>query len=259
MSKPVKNFSIYEYKQGHVSEETGSVVVEDSISLSVNGNIWLTFMCTPTDLEPLGIGFLFNEGVIDSPGDIKDIRLAGKDKLIDVWLHFDAEQPMQWKRTSGCTGGYSAVSKEHLETQADFDWGLSPEWISKEISSFLTGQNLYQQARGIHAAGIATPERGLLLAVEDIGRHNAIDKAAGLYLQKGQSHKNLIIFSTGRISSEMLYKAGRLEVGVVISRTSPTSMSIEMAESLGITLIGYARGPQFTIYTHPKRISLGAL
>jgi FdhD protein len=57
----------------------------------------------------------------------------------------------------------------------------------------------------------------------------------------------------------MLYKAGRLEVGVVISRTSPTSMSIEMAESLGITLIGYARGPQFTIYTHPKRISLGAL
>jgi FdhD protein len=90
---------------------------------------------------------------------------------------------------------------------------------------------------------------------EDIGRHNTLDKIAGWILLKGIDLSQRFLLTTGRISSEMLQKAARLSASVVISRTSPSSLSIQLADAFGITLIGYARRNRFNIYTHPRRIT----
>jgi FdhD protein len=94
----------------------------------------------------------------------------------------------------------------------------------------------------------------ILIAAEDIGRHNTLDKIAGRYIMERINPVRKIIVTTGRISSEMIQKAGRIGAGVVILRTSPSSLSVQMADELGITLIGYAQRDRFTIYAHPEGI-----
>ena len=117
------------------------------------------------------------------------------------------------------------------------------------------GAELYQRARGIHTAALATPEQ-LLIQVEDIGRHNCLDKLAGAALQAGINTRDCIILSSGRISSEMLNKARQLEVPIVCSRTSPTSLSVSLAEAWNMTIVAYLRQDRMRVYTHPARVGL---
>ncbi len=95
-----------------------------------------------------------------------------------------------------------------------------------------------------------------MVAAEDIGRHNTLDKIAGQCLLRQLWPSTRILITTGRISSEMLQKAARLRAPILVSRTSPSSLSIEMAERYGITLVGYARRQRFNVYTHPRRVGL---
>ena len=94
----------------------------------------------------------------------------------------------------------------------------------------------------------------IILSAEDIGRHNTLDKLTGLYLIEKPELSPSVVLTTGRISSEMLQKSARIGAAIVISRTSPSSLSIEMAYSRGLTLIGYAHRNRFTVYTHPERV-----
>jgi FdhD protein len=115
------------------------------------------------------------------------------------------------------------------------------------------GAELYQRARGIHTAVLPTPQQ-ILLQVEDIGRHNCLDKLRGLALQQGLETQGRILMSSGRISSEMINKARRLGTPIVCSRTSPTSLSVALAEAWHITLVAYLRQDRMRVYTHPERL-----
>jgi FdhD protein len=116
-------------------------------------------------------------------------------------------------------------------------------------------QSLYRETGGVHTSALSDGEN-LILSAEDIGRHNTLDKIAGLCLMKKVFPEKRILITTGRISSEMLQKAARLGVPILISRTSPSSLSIEMAERYGITLIGYARKHRFNVYSNSQRVGL---
>ena len=89
-----------------------SVIVEQSVALTVNGDVWMEFMCTPIDLEALAVGFLYNERIIDSLSEVVDVRVCEHRDNVDVWLDHTAEKPRSWRRTSGCTGGVTAVLAE---------------------------------------------------------------------------------------------------------------------------------------------------
>jgi FdhD protein len=130
---------------------------------------------------------------------------------------------------------------------------LSAERVGALINLLLESQQLYRESGGVHTAALCDGEN-LLLVTEDIGRHNTLDKLAGRCLMEGISPQNKVILTTGRISSEMLQKAARMGVGILISRTSPSSLSIQLAQQLGVTLIGYARRNRFNIYANPHRI-----
>lgn len=250
-SKPI---SYTKYSSSNFKSVDASVVTEESVSLSVNGKIWLTFMCTPNQLIEQAIGFLFNEAVINSLSDILHIELHPKKTLVDAWLVQDVSPPSQWKRTSGCTGGYSAISLEHVSPVNNQGWKIQATDVQSMMRTFFETQEIYQDTRGIHASALVDKNK-LWIVCEDVGRHNTFDKLAGKFLLEEIELDQRLLLTTGRISSEMLLKAARMEIEMIISRTSPTSMSIEMANKLGITLLGYARGSQFNIYAHPERIA----
>ena len=249
------HYDRYEFKKWeHHAAET---IVEAPVSLTVNGEVWLSFMCTPVNLEALSVGFLYNEGIIESMDEVADVRVCEHGDNVDMWLSHAAEQPTSWRRTSGCTGGITAVD---LLAKPNISFGenrltVQPEAVGKLVEMLFESQALYRETGGVHTSAMSDGEK-ILLSAEDIGRHNTLDKIAGLCLMNNVWPENRILITTGRISSEMLQKAARLQVPILISRTSPSSLSIEMAERYGITLIGYARKHRFNVYSNGGRVGL---
>ena len=249
------NYERYEFKKWeHFEAET---IVETPVSLTVNGEVWLSFMCTPVDLEALAVGFMFNEGIVESMDEVEDVRVCEHGDNVDVWLNRSVKQPTSWRRTSGCTGGVTAVdalARPNVSFAAD-RLEVSPETVGKLVGMLFESQSLYRETGGVHTSALSDGEK-IILSAEDIGRHNTLDKIAGLCLMKHIFPEKRILITTGRISSEMLQKAARMRAPILISRTSPSSLSIEMAEHYGITLIGYARKHRFNVYSNTKRVGL---
>jgi len=229
------------------------VIVESPVTLTVNGHVWLTFMCTPTDLEALAVGFIYNEGVIKSKEEIELVEVCPSGENVDIWLKTAVEQPQQWRRTSGCTGGATAVSLDKLHPELKDGLLLTPLRVHSLIQTLTGAQVLYREVGGVHTS-ILTDGEQVVISAEDVGRHNSLDKIAGHCLLENVQLVRKILVTTGRISSEMIQKAARIGAAVVISRTSASSLSVTLADKWGITLIGYARHDQFTVYTHPERV-----
>ncbi len=250
--KPTKYFQVDSARQQTIESST---IVETPVSLTVNSDVWVSFMCTPVHLEAMAVGFLFNEGVIDSIDEVSDVRLCEHGDNVDVWLTHEADKPTKWTRTSGCSGGMTAVDSIARPRAAAAPNGflLPASQIGHLVEMLFDSQELYRETGGVHTSALTDGER-IILSAEDIGRHNTLDKIAGMCLMQNVWPERRILITTGRISSEMLQKAVRLGVSILVSRTSPSSLSIELAEKWGVTLIGYARRNRFNLYAHPERI-----
>ena len=255
MIPPQKQIRYERFQFKKWEPQDSETIVEAPVSLTVNGEPWITFMCTPTDLEAMAVGFLYNEGIIADMAEVADVRLCEHGDNVDVWMNHSIQRPRSWRRTSGCTGGVTAVDLLSLPDIA-FDPALprlEPEAIGSLVDLLFESQELYRETGGVHTSMLSDGEK-LILAAEDIGRHNTLDKIAGLCLMTNVWPETRILITTGRISSEMLQKAARLRAPILISRTSPSSLSIEMAQRYGITLIGYARRQRFNVYANSQRL-----
>jgi FdhD protein len=216
-------------------------------------------MCTPVEQIALSVGFLYNEKIISSLDEILDYRLCASGDNVDIWLNRSVQKPSSWRRTSGCTGGMTSLSDD---LSADASQAVNPNGlvisapsITDHINQLFNAQELYRQSGGVHTSGLSDG-KSIYLSAEDIGRHNSLDKIAGLYILKELHLPRRVIVTTGRISSEMLQKSARMRCSVVISRTAASSLAVNLANQLGITLIGYTRRNSFNIYTHSYRIIL---
>lgn len=237
----------------------GAVIEEALSCISVNGQELATFMCTPQRLTELALGFLYNEGIINSLDDVRAHHLSKNGSCVDVWLHdMDFERPRRAIITAGCGGGLTFNDLSAAYEPLTSDLRATPEQLSALMKQVHLGAELYQVARGVHTAALAElgapGEERLLLQVEDIGRHNCLDKLQGAALLDGVSTRGRILLSSGRISSEMINKARRLETPIVCSGTSPTSLSVALAEAWNITLVAYLRQDRMRVYSHPERI-----
>ena len=246
---------IHRFHNGQVEYTEDGIIAEQSVSLTVNGKVWLSFMCTPVDLEALAVGFLFNEKIISHMDEIMDIYVCEHKDNIDIWLNRNVDEPKNWRRTSGCTGGYTTAILEEIEPVSLNGLIITPSQILKLIRNLFESQDIYKKSGGVHSSALADQDQ-IIFQLEDVGRHNTLDKIAGKILLEQISQGPKIILTTGRISSEMLQKSARMKTSILISRTSPTSLSVDLAQRLGITLIGYARGHRFNIYSNPQRVEL---
>jgi FdhD protein len=231
----------------------GTVPVEEVIALHVNGQPLLRLMCTPTLLEELALGFLFNEGLIEGVGDVEEVKvltLRDGNRWLDVWLGREIEPPKLRAITSGCSGG---TTFESAGSPVESDLRVTPQQVTHLVAEMSRRAALYHRAGGLHVAALAEGER-LLCVAEDVGRHNAVDKIAGRCLRQGLPMQDRILLSSGRISSEVVNKAARMQAPVLVSRTSPTSLAVQLAQAWRVTLIGYTRRRSLRVYTSEWRL-----
>lgn len=239
--------SYVQLKGGKAEEVKGVIVREQPLVLYVNGKKFVTLLCSPVKLDCLVVGYLWLEKVIASLDDIANLEVSEIDGRADVTLTQEVELPTERILTSGCGGGITFRIDPRLFPKIYSSLKVRPEQLFLRMKELYAQAVNYRASRGIHGAALTDGDR-LLVVAEDVGRHNAVDKIKGEALLKGIPTTDRILLSTGRISSEMLLKAARMDVPLVASRTSPTEMAVSLAEQLGITVVGYLRPESLNLY-----------
>lgn len=236
----------------------GGVIEEALLDLYVNGQELATVMCSPLQQEALALGFLYSEGVIDSLAEVALVQANRPRTVVDVLLtRADFEPPRRTVLTSGCGGGVTLQHITESYPPLHSAFRTKAQVITQGMRRLQGAARLYRLVRGVHIAVLADTD-SLLLGAEDVGRHNAVDKVAGMALQAGIDPRDHLLLTSGRISSEMLSKARRMNVPLVASRTAPTSTALRLAEAWRICVVGYVRRGSMRVYTHAWRLGLEA-
>jgi FdhD protein len=232
---------------GHLEETEREVVREQPLTIHVNGERFLTLLCSPMQLEALIVGYLWMEKVIAGVDEITGLEVSEVDGQAHVTLARPVTLPTERILTSGCGGGITFRIDHRLFPPLASSLRVSPDRLAARMKDLFEAAVCYKASRGIHGAALSDADR-LLVTAEDVGRHNAVDKVKGEALLRGIPTDDRILLSTGRISSEMLLKAARMGVPLVASRTSPTEMAVCLAEQLNITVCGYVRADSLNLY-----------
>jgi FdhD protein len=245
----------HEYKKEDWTEHDGEVIDETLVTIYINGLELATIMATPQEQDLLALGFLKNEGLIATLKEIEILHVSEVGCCVDIWLNRPFEKPERTIITSGCGGGVTFTDPEVGIEPLHSEITLEPESLRNAFRKLQPPNSLYARSRGVHAAGLLDPQTEELVAiVEDVGRHNTIDKLTGCCLKHGIETRDRVLLVTGRISSEMLRKTAMMGCPILASRTSPTSLSIEMARAWNITLVGYVRSGTMRNYNMPERL-----
>jgi FdhD protein len=245
----------HEYNKNEWSRNDGEVIDEALVTIYVNGAELATIMATPQEQDLLALGFMKNEGLIDGLAEIEILHISKAGCCVDIWLNRFFEKPARTIITSGCGGGVTFTNPEVGIKPLYSEITLDPELLRQSFRKLQPPNSLYARSRGVHAAGLLNPQKEeLIVVVEDVGRHNTIDKLTGYCLKHSLDTKDRVLLVTGRISSEMLRKVAMMGCPIVASRTSPTALSVEMARAWGITLVGYVRQGSMRVYSHPERL-----
>jgi FdhD protein len=232
------------------------VIAEVALSIIVDGREFVTLMCTPWKLNCLVLGFLYLEGIIDQVEDVALLRVCVPDRVAEVRLARPVALPQRRVLTAGCTGGTSfrdylvEVERQRVTSARR----VSVAQLYALMRQLQQHAGLYRESRGVHTAALSDGDT-LLVVAEDVGRHNCLDKIAGECLLRALPTADRILLSSGRISSEMLLKAAAMRVPIVVSRTSPTALSLALAERLDIMVVGYVRPDGMNVYTHSWRLT----
>lgn len=250
---------------------TDWIVVEEPLEIRAGGpgqdpvSVAVT-MRTPGNDPELAVGFLFTEGLIREAGEVVGTRghlpksRAGSCNIVQVELAkpFDASS---LKRNFFATSSCGVCGKASLEQIAVRCAPVEPgpavgrSAVVGLPETLRSGQEVFERTGGLHAAGLFDSEGRLILLREDVGRHNAVDKLIGRALLDGiLPLSGRILLVSGRTSFEILQKAAVAGIPIVAAVSAPSSLAVSVADRLGITLIGFLRGPSFNIYTHSDRI-----
>jgi FdhD protein len=256
----------------HKSVE-GGIVIEEPLEIRLNGRPVAVLMRTPGMEKELAAGFCLGEGLVANPMDMALVRHCGRavadesadgDALdesrnhVDVTLMTGAASSVKQADVvqlirSGCGRTDVQVLAENLnpvETDVQV-----PVGVLRRLPGQITRQQAaYREAGGIHAAAVFDVDGRATVVCEDIGRHNAVDKAVGYCVLRGIPVRDKLLVSTGRASYDMVAKGVRLGVPIIASISSPTSLAVELAQAMNCTLLGYLRGKTVNIYTHRWRI-----
>lgn len=248
------------YKDGEKSVARHPIVKETPLTIMLNGEELATLVCSPHAFELLAIGFLVSEGVLQNRAELKDVSCRPEQGVVWIDTASGATQVdgfLKRNFASCCGKGRPAMhflnDYEQIQPIAH-----TTRFTVNELMGFVAlldaEAKTYRLTGGVHEAAMAHRE-GFVVSYEDIGRHNALDRILGYTFLNDVDTSDKAIILSGRISSEMLTKAARIGVPVVVSRAAPTCLSIDLAAQLGITIIGFARGNSLNVYTHPDRIA----
>jgi FdhD protein len=236
------------------------VASELPVRLVLNDEPLVTLLCTPSELRELAVGFLLSEGLLRDRSALNKLEVDEQEAVVRIELTGlppDFSKLFE-KRTisSGCGKGITYTGyRMDADRRMDVKGPLMDLGdIRTLLKTFRNISSLYLETGGVHSAALSDGKE-ILIFSEDIGRHNAVDKLIGKAFLQAISIENKVLITSGRVTSEIVTKAGRNRFPILISRAAPSCMAISYAEDMGITLIGFARGERMNIYTWPNRIN----
>lgn len=256
-----KNVEVLHIDHETVGSRTELTAREFPLTIMLNGEQLVTVLCSPGDLEALSVGFLFSEGMIRTKEEITGLTLDGELGIVRIRTAEDKTQNgklfMKRVLTTGCGRGMAFYSFTDLDRRkkVQSDLRVSPAAVLSLNRRFQGASKIYRTTHGVHSAALCD-SRDIFVFAEDIGRHNAVDKVLGRCLLEDIPVSDRMLMTSGRISSEILFKAAGSNVPVLISKSVPTDMGVELARELGITLIGFVRGGGMNVYAGKERIDL---
>lgn len=247
--------TITQYSRGSFSVIQDHVIRETMASLLVNDALATSFICSWLHIEYLAIGYLFCEGWIGSLDEILHLEVIDGEAEIRAYIPKNRFQNKNRSTylTSGCGYRMQSFHFSAPVPRHQYPFMVSPDVIVDHMKRFQQASSLFQSTGGVHSVALLLPGQAGTLE-EDIGRHNALDKAIGFGLKHQVPFEKSMIATSGRLSSDMVQKVASVPIPVIISKSAPTDAAIELANQIGITLIGFARGERFSIYTHPERV-----
>ena len=251
-------FDVVSIKNGRKNEVQHPIATEVPGTIVVNGTEVATIMCTPTFLKEFAVGYLYTAGMIKSADDVKEFYCDTKRWRLDVTTFTEIDIDLLGKRiyTSGCGKGvlYSNVIALASRHPLESNFSVTKEAVNRCVKWLFKCSSLYKETHGVHTAALSIKAELPRVYIDDIGRHNAVDKVIGHSLMNNVDFSTGILCCTGRISSEILHKIKRCGIPIVLSRGAPTHQTVLMAGEMGVTVIGFARGDSLTIYAHSERI-----
>ena len=253
--------SVYD-RAGVKREQAQWVIREKAVTLFLNDREMVTLLCAGHHLDELAVGFFYAEGFLASPDDIIGLEVDEADGKVNLRSKRDAALAENlWQKrtvTSGCGKGslfyYSLDAL--LSKPVKSDVRVAPKRILDRVEDMNRLSETYRRTHGVHNTVLASAERVLVFR-DDIGRHNAVDMIVGHVFLNGITLQDKMIITTGRLTSEMIIKAAKINIPIVVSRNTATSLAVQLADSLGITLIGYVRAGRFTVYSGEERVDAG--
>lgn len=254
-----KNYKTIKVESNNISYIDDIVATEFPLTFMLNGTEFATIVCTPANIREMVIGFLASEGVIRSIGDIKSIDIDKTRGFAHIELHkpLDVTNLDHSKRFIGSCCGKSRqfYFKSDVQTAKTVKNTLkiTPAQCFYLMNKLQNKSNYFKKTGGVHNAALCTVH-DLVQIRTDIGRHNALDKIYGFIIEQRIPVVDKVITFSGRISSEVLLKVSKIGISIIISTSAPTNLALQLADDLGITLVGFARGEQMNLYTHPQRI-----
>ncbi len=253
-------YEILEYSATGCKAVAIQAIREVPLTIFLNGREVVTLLCTGKYPRHLAVGFLKSDALITDPAQLLEVDIADEQERITAKVTVSHDpwadgRTIQRSITSGCGKGtnfdrnVATISKRRVQSGLR----VTPAQILALAAELKNRSTLYGRTRGCHNSSLCTPQE-MLLFREDIGRHNAIDMIVGECFLTGMPTEDKMIVSTGRVASEILLKTVRIGVSLLASTAVATSFSVQLARTIGMTLIGNIKADSFWVYNDPGRI-----
>ncbi|MER9307509.1 formate dehydrogenase accessory sulfurtransferase FdhD [Mesorhizobium sp. M0293] len=240
---------------------------ETPVAFSFAGTTHAVMMASPADFEDFALGFSLTEGIIALPEEIEAIEVEDHGAGIDIQIRlkdtantrFEARR----RRLAGPVGcglcGIESIEEamRSVDSVGASKLTLDADDIVASVKLLSKVQPLHTETGAVHAAGFYVPDKGIVMAREDVGRHNALDKLAGALARAGIDGASGAVVVTSRVSVEMVQKTASIGSAFIIAVSAPTALAIRTAQGAGMTLVALVRGDDFDIFTHPDRVVCG--
>ena len=243
---------------------TAEVLAEEvPVALSYNGEVHAVMLASPGDLEDFALGFSLTQGIITHPGELESLVVRGELAGIELAMRIPAARAAllvpDARRLAGSTG-CGLCGQRRMEDAVRWPGAVTATHrfdgaaIHLALAGLRARQLLFDATGATHAAGWSLPNGEMLLAREDVGRHNALDKLIGALAAGGRDAGEGFIVVTSRASVEMVMKAASAGVGLMAAVSAPTALAVTLADSTGMSLLGFARDGRHTVYAHAWRL-----
>lgn len=248
----IKEKEILRYKDRNFEKIKDFVVEEEFLRVFLNEKEITVLSILPSKIEYLAYGFLFTNNLIESLDEIKKIKISGNKCYVEIENEiFEDFRVLGRNINSGCGSPFVSFN---LKKVVENNFKIKSEKLLCIMKKFQNISEIYKKTGGVHSCALSDGD-DIIVFAEDISRHNAFDKVVGESLYRNLNFHDKIIFTSGRITSDIVIKGVRIKIPVIISISAPTFYALKIGDFYNITLIGFTRGKRFNIYTHPERVT----